>query len=93
MQGLLQVYIRKYGSQQTMSVLSHLVVQQVLGLRAVGLPGNGLCELGELPTPSNAGTATPAVLSGHHLLSACAAPVPTRAQQHAHMWSVVTQGV
>ena len=55
MQTLLQQYIAKYGSGQPMSTFSHLSLQQILGLQAVGTAGNGVCELGELPTASAAG--------------------------------------
>ena len=57
MQALLQQYIAKYGSGQPVSIFSHLSVQQTLSLQAVGVPGNGVCELGELLTPTNAGAA------------------------------------
>jgi len=55
LQALLQQYTAKYSRGQPMSTFSHLAVQQILGLQAVGLPGNGVCELGELPTAQNAG--------------------------------------
>ncbi len=55
LQALLQQYVAKYSSGQPMSTFSHLAVQQILGLQAIGLPGNGVCELGELPTAMNAG--------------------------------------
>ncbi len=54
-QTLLQQYIIKYGSGQPMSTFSHLSVQEILGLQAAGAPGNGVCELGELPTLANTG--------------------------------------
>ena len=55
LQALLRQYVAKYSGRQPMSTFSHLAVQQILGLQAIGVPGNGVCELGELPTATTPG--------------------------------------